>query len=180
MIKEYLDNLNSVLRAGLTQDAVEVIAYEVSKAKIVYVMGNGGSAATSNHIANDLVKVNRVNAVSLSSNPSIITAYANDTGYENVFSQQMISLDQHTVCLIISVSGSSPNIIQAAKKAIRKGATIIGVLGKDGGDVLKYCKHSIVFRTQDYGVCEDAQSVFGHVLTRKVSTLGLIERYRGV
>jgi|TARA_Y100000310_G_scaffold160800_1_gene160687 D-sedoheptulose 7-phosphate isomerase len=87
-------------------------------ADFVYICGNGGSASTANHFANDLVKMCGVGAVSLCANEAIVMAYANDDGYENIFVKQLeVFLTINDLLITISGSGTSPNIVKAKKYA---------------------------------------------------------------
>lgn len=105
----------------------------------VYLVGNGGSAATASHFACDLGKGTRAAAaprfrvVALTDNVPLITAWANDVAYENVFAEQLRNLCQPGDILIaISASGMSPNILRAAEVAREAGATVVGLTGGSG------------------------------------------------
>src|SRR3990170_6268685 len=90
------------------------IVKAIKEANYVYIIGNGGSASTANHFANDLVKMCGVKAISLCANEAIVMAYANDNGYENVFSDQLkVFLTKNDLLITISGSGTSKNIIKA-------------------------------------------------------------------
>ncbi len=90
----------------------------IKNADFVYIAGNGGSASTANHMANDLVKLCGVKAISLCSNEAVVMAYANDDGYENVFLHQlMVFLSAKDLLITISGSGTSKNIVKAANYA---------------------------------------------------------------
>jgi D-sedoheptulose 7-phosphate isomerase len=122
----------------------------IKKANFVYLVGNGGSASTANHFANDLVKKLGIKAISLCSNESIITAYANDLGYENVFLEQLkVFLTKEDLLISISTSGKSKNILKAIKYAKRIGASVLefpiyrGKITKDEDSHLKEA-HKIV------------------------------------
>src|SRR3972149_7623143 len=92
------------------------IVKAIKKAKYVYIIGNGGSAATANHFANDLVKMCGIRAFSLCANEAVVMAYANDNGYENVFADQLkVFLTNHDLLISISGSGTSRNIVKAVK-----------------------------------------------------------------
>lgn len=95
---------------------------KIKKANYVYICGNGGSASTANHFANDLVKMCSVKAISLCSNEAVMTAFANDNGYDNVFYDQLRILFQPGDLLItISGSGKSENILKAIELAKWRG-----------------------------------------------------------
>lgn len=84
----------------------------------IYIIGNGGSAATADHLANDLVKKCGLRAVSLCSNTSILTAYANDCGYDKVFVEQLkVFLRKNDLLVTISTSKKSRNILNAIEYA---------------------------------------------------------------
>ena len=94
-------------------------------ADYVYIIGNGGSASTANHFANDLVKMCGIKAISLCANEAIVMAYANDEGYENVFSEQLkVFLTKKDLLITISGSGTSKNIVKAKKYARKTGAMV--------------------------------------------------------
>lgn len=88
----------------------------IKNAHMVYIIGNGGSASTANHFANDLVKMCGIKAISLCANEAIVMAYANDDGYENIFVKQLeVFFDRNDLLITISGSGKSKNIIKAIK-----------------------------------------------------------------
>jgi D-sedoheptulose 7-phosphate isomerase len=90
------------------------IAQAIKRANYVYIIGNGGSASTANHLANDLVKMCGVKAISLCANEAVIMAYANDCGYEYIFINQLkVFFKQGDLLITISGSGMSPNILAA-------------------------------------------------------------------
>jgi D-sedoheptulose 7-phosphate isomerase len=98
----------------------------IKKAKMVYVIGNGGSASIADHLVNDLVKKCHIRAISLCSNLALLTAYANDNGYENIFVDQLkVFLDPKDVLIALSTSGKSINIVKAIEYADSIGASII-------------------------------------------------------
>lgn len=101
----------------------EGITEKIKNANFVYIIGNGGSAATSNHFANDLVKMCSVKAISLSANEALVMALANDEGYENIFYHQLkVFLKRNDLLITISGSGTSKNIIKAIKYCKKVGA----------------------------------------------------------
>lgn len=139
----------------------------------VYVVGNGGSAALANHFATDIgvgaLKHNKpMKIISLVSNISSLTASANDYGYEFVFSRELeiISTSQDLL-ILISSSGNSLNLLEAAKIAKERGVQTFGILGFDGGklkNLVDYYIH-VESRIGDYGVIEDCHSVILHAIT---------------
>ena len=102
-----------------------VIAEEIEKADFVHIIGNGGSASTANHFANDLVKMCGIKAISLCANEAVVMAYANDDGYENIVSKQLeVFLTRDDLLITISGSGTPPNILKAIDYAKAEDALI--------------------------------------------------------
>jgi len=148
-ISAYLESVSEAARA-VDPAAVEACILCLESAwregRGVYVIGNGGSAATASHLAQDLSKgalpdfpeTRRFRVLSLTDNTSFITALANDIGYERVFELQLRQFAQPgDVLIAISGSGNSPSIVRALDAAAALGLTIIGVTGFDGGILLQ-------------------------------------------
>ena len=138
----------------------------------IFFAGNGGSASTANHLALDLQKAGispigiRPKAISLSENIGLITAWANDESFDVVFEKQLEALGKEgDALLIISVSGSSPNLVNAVSKAKEMGMTTVGFLGKDGGVCKGLLDYPIVLNSWDYGWVESGHVVLHHILT---------------
>tara|TARA_B100000795_G_scaffold73207_1_gene51805 strand:+ start:3209 stop:3814 length:606 start_codon:yes stop_codon:yes gene_type:complete len=174
--KKYIDYLSNSLK-DLDLDSLDEIRKELEivkrKKKTIFVFGNGGAAATAITIANDLgfdiMKKSKskktFNIVCLNENQSVITAIANDTGYENIFLNQLkIKFNKGDVAIILSVSGNSNNLIKAAKWLKGKGK-VFALLGFDGGKLLNYCNKHILIKSlkSDYGPVEDIQLVVNHI-----------------
>ena len=174
--KKYIDYLSNSLK-NLDLDSLDEIRKELEivkrKKKTIFVFGNGGAAATALTIANDLgfdiMKKSKskktFNIVCLNENQSVITAIANDTGYENIFLNQLkIKFKKGDIAIILSVSGNSNNLIKAAKWLKGKGK-VFALLGFDGGKLLNYCNKHILIKSlkSDYGPVEDIQLVINHI-----------------
>src|SRR5437868_10489997 len=141
----------------------------------VLVAGNGGSASTASHLACDLGKTvlganptsrsARFRVISLVDNVALLTAWANDEGYETVFAEQLKALGKPgDVLVVISVSGNSPNIVSALRAARGQGMETIGLLGRDGGQAVALVDDAIVVSCSEYGHVESAHLVLGHLL----------------
>lgn len=138
----------------------------------VFVIGNGGSAATASHIANDwMIGTNLsdppLKVIALTDNVASITAAGNDFGYDLVFSRQLERLSvSGDVLIAISASGRSENILSAVTHAKRKGLRVIGFVGFDGGQLSEEADLSFVVETRDgdYGVVEDVHLALGHAV----------------
>jgi phosphoheptose isomerase len=165
-------------------EAVKAIAdrlelAERNKSKI-FVMGNGGSAATASHIATDWSKTAErpgkplMRCISLNDNAAFMTAIGNDLGYEQLFVRQLENLlESGDVVVLISGSGNSPNIIAAAQYAKARNATVIGLTGFSGGELHRSA--DIVFHvdSDQYGVIEDMHMALGSVIAFYLKQRGL-------
>ena len=141
----------------------------------VFILGNGGSASQASHMAADISKntlgrvydprIKRFRIMSLTDNVSLMTAYANDVGYDEVFSQQLRNLvREHDVIIVITGSGNSPNIIRAVEYARECNAITIGLLGFSGGKVKDMLDYEITVRSNNYGVIESVHPALHHLM----------------
>jgi D-sedoheptulose 7-phosphate isomerase len=174
----YFNYLKQVLDS-ITPESIDKLVIEFENARLgnntIFVAGNGGSATTATCMANDIGfdiikkcgtdKPFRV--LALSDNTSVITAIANDVGYENVFLNQLkIHYRQGDKLLAISASGNSPNVVHAVEWVKAQGGCVISFVGFTGGklkeisDVVVHVKSEI----GEYGPVEDAHLVLNHVL----------------
>jgi D-sedoheptulose 7-phosphate isomerase len=139
----------------------------------IFVLGNGGSAATASHFANDIGIGTRTwdrpfHIVSLSDNAAVITAIANDYGYDQVFTRQLaIQMLPGDVVIAISASGNSPNVVAAVEYANRAGGVTVGLTGFDGGRLRRLARLGVHVPTSkgEYGPVEDVHMVLDHLLT---------------
>jgi len=152
----------------------------------IWIFGNGGSASTAEHLETDLsfirheIKTLKIRASALTSNSALITAIANDVGFENIFSHQLLrKAIQGDLCIVISASGKSSNLIEAVKIAKQIGLRTIGLLGFDGGDLAKQVDFSIVVETEigKYGPVEDVHLAICHAISEellvKIKNMGM-------
>ena len=139
----------------------------------IFFAGNGGSASTASHFANDLaIGTNDYNtpfkAISLSDNNAILTALGNDFGYDEVFSRQIQVLGKKGDLIVcISASGNSPNLIKAFTSAKLIGVKTIAITAFDGGKMKKIADEGIHVPTEqkEYGPAEDAHMVLDHLVS---------------
>ena len=139
----------------------------------IFIMGNGGSAATASHFALDLAKntimpgVPRLKAISLTDHVPLITAWSNDTAYEHIFAEQLANLiEPGDVAIGISASGNSLNVINALQLAKTSAAYTIGILGARGGKIKDMVDAYILAPGQNIEQEEDAHMILAHVITR--------------
>jgi D-sedoheptulose 7-phosphate isomerase len=177
--KDYLSGLKQVLdRLPLADFERVTQAVEAAHAagKQIFVIGNGGSAATASHMMNDLAKGTlghkgdapwkRFRIIALTDNVSLMTAWANDTDYNHIFSEPLKNLAQPGDLLIaISASGNSPNIIAAVEAAKQLGVKVVGLAGFSGGKLAKLADVAFVVPSEDYGPVEDVHMILDHMLT---------------
>ena len=137
----------------------------------VYTCGNGGSAATASHLALDLAKNVRrpdrrgLRVFCLADNPGLLTAWANDTTYERIFSAQIeTTIASGDLLIAISGSGNSPNVLDAVLTARIAGAETFGVTGMGGGRLAREADDCVVVPSDDMQVVEDAHMAVTHAL----------------
>jgi D-sedoheptulose 7-phosphate isomerase len=178
-VRAYLAQLERCARAVPAAQIARVVEHlwEVARAGgQILIAGNGGSAATASHMALDLGKTTqgrdprlgglRVRTIALS-DPSVLTAWANDRGYEGVFAEQIATLARPgDAAVLVSVSGNSPNVVAAARAARAAGATVIALLGQPGGAVRALADLAVIVPSEDYGIVEDAHLAINHIVTR--------------
>lgn len=151
LLHRYLEDSIAVLRRTLdtlpserVEEAIVRIADALSHDRAVMVCGNGGSASDAMHITGELVgrflKERRaLKAICLSSNPAVLTAWANDYSYDTVFSRQVEAYGEPGgVLLGLSTSGNSPNVVEAFKVARENGVCTVALTGEGGGRLREY------------------------------------------
>jgi D-sedoheptulose 7-phosphate isomerase len=173
-VDRYLTNLHAAVDA-LPRDRLaelgEMLYRTYRNGQQVFTLGNGGSASTASHMAADLAKntiganMRRFRVLSLNDNQSLLTALANDLGYQNVFSEQLKNLIRPGDLLIaLSASGNSPNVIKAIRYAQGQCAEVVGILGFQGGEAANLADMSIIVPSDHYGIVEDVHLIINHIL----------------
>ena len=173
--RRYLQYLNEVLQA-IDQESIASFVKTLLEARAtgatVYFIGNGGSAATASHFANDLaIGTNSYEqpfrVISLTDNQAIITAIGNDFGYDEIFVRQLRVVGKPgDVLVAISASGNSGNIIRALEYAPTAGIKTVAITAFDGGIMKKIANQSVHVPTgpKEYGPAEDAHMVLDHLI----------------
>lgn len=175
-IEKYINNLTNVLN-DLDKKEIEkiknVLEDTIKNNSKIYIIGNGGSAATASHMANDLTvglklrDIRNFDVESLSDNSSVCTAIANDIGYESIFYAQIKDkIKKDDLLIAISCSGNSANIIKAVEYAKTQNTTIIGLTGFDGGKLkeLADIKFHVQTSKGEYGLVEDVHMILDHII----------------
>jgi phosphoheptose isomerase len=141
----------------------------------IFSCGNGGSASIANHMQCDHVKGIRTatdlnpRVLSLSANVELLTAIANDIGYENIFVYQLQSQSERgDVLLAVSSSGCSPNIVRALTWARERGLRTIAVTGFGGGAAREAAEISVHVDCANYGIVEDLHQAIMHALAQYI------------
>jgi len=171
----YLAYVQTVLQRIDTAEVGRFIATLLDareRGATVFFIGNGGSAATASHFANDLAIGNNEYkkpflAISLADNMPIITAIANDFGYEEIFVRQLRVLGKRGDVLVgISGSGNSPNVVLAFEYALSAGIKTVAITAFDGGKLKAMADEGIHVPTEpkEYGPAEDAHMVLDHLV----------------
>lgn len=184
---QYLCDLLARLDVGVIERIIDAFEEARRKGRIIYFVGNGGSASTASHFANDLAFGTRAagvtpfKALSLVDNVAVVTALANDEGYANVFIRQLEgALQAGDVVVALSVSGNSPNVVEAVRYANDAGALTIGCTGFDGGALRPIVDISLHVPTRpgEYGPVEDVFQILDHLIYSylRLQRLGRLER----
>lgn len=182
MFRRYLSELKETLdRLPLdqVQSVCNVLYRAYEEDRMIFIFGNGGSAALASHMACDLGKgthsprlegiemngVKRLRVFSVTDNVPMITAWANDAAYENVFAEQIENfINPGDIAFAISSSGNSPNVLKALMFARAKGAVTVGLTGFKGGKMKDLLDYGIVVPSNSMQRIEDAHLVLAHLI----------------
>lgn len=155
--------------------AVDLILEAGRTGRRIYLVGNGGSAATASHMANDLCKQASVSgqpllrAIALTDNVPLMTAWSNDEDYAACFARQLANhLEPGDLLIAISCSGHSPNVLRALELARLSGARSIGLTGQDGGALRHLVDCCIAVPSTNIGQQEDLHLVVNHALSTAI------------
>jgi len=175
-VRQYAHDLEGALEQvseSALDGAYRAIATAVVEQRRVFVAGNGGSAAIADHLCCDWTKGTHtgehppLRTHSLVSNVALLTAVANDFGYDAAFSRQLEMLGAPgDVLLLISSSGNSPNILAAADTAKAIGITTIGLTGFSGGALAQRADFSLHVPYANYGLVEDCHQILMHTFAQ--------------
>ena len=167
---EVADVAAAIDLTDLEQAAVMLLTCQ-ARGRVVFVVGNGGSAATASHFACDLSKGTRrdgpptFHVVSLTDNVPLLTAWANDSGYDRVFSEQLTALARPGDLLVaISASGNSPNVVAAVDAARSCGMSVVSLSGRSGGRLAHLVDVLVNVPSDTIEVVEDAHLIVAHSL----------------
>lgn len=174
-VRSYFERLKSVLDGVRVDDVVACIdvlerAYEQDAT--VFICGNGGSWTTATHWVCDFTKGTSVSGkrrfrmLAPGDNVAMLTAYANDVSYSSVFSEPLRAYARkNDVVILITASGNSPNILEAAAAANDLGLISIGLIGFGGGKLAEMVNHKVVVESREYGPVEDLHLILDHIIS---------------
>jgi D-sedoheptulose 7-phosphate isomerase len=175
-IQESLSGLASLANRVATEHAAEIMAiaarYEATLrgGGTLFFAGNGGSAADAQHLATEYVvryQSNRpaMRAVALTTDSSLLTACANDLGFDEVFARQVEALAEPGDLLVLhSTSGESPNLIRAAQSAKARGVAVVAFIGRSGGPLKDLADMAIVVPAEDTARIQELHLAIEHVI----------------
>ena len=180
-VRDYIDRLEQGLRAidpAAIGEVVKVLERARVEERTLFIIGNGGSAATASHMANDLQKLASqgkspaYRAIALTDNVPLLTAWGNDEDYSAVFVRQLEALARGGDLLIaITGSGNSKNIVRAMEWAKKATLETIALLGFDGGKARSIADHVLLFAEDHYGRIEDAHMILEHMIANYLADL---------
>ncbi|HXF85228.1 MAG TPA: SIS domain-containing protein [Anaerolineales bacterium] len=177
-IQNYITTLQQTmdqLPRELIGKVIEILQQARLQGKQIFIMGNGGSASTASHFVCDLAKNTRKNGlphfrvIGLTDNMEIFSAYANDEGYDNVFSKQLANLIRpEDIVIGISASGNSKNVLNAIEEAKKYNAFTIGFTGFDGGRLAQMVDLNIHVRSNIIEHVEDIHLMLEHMIVKTI------------
>lgn len=182
--RDYVSGLITQLES-LPSDKIRNLVKEMentsNKGGFIYIAGNGGSAATASHFVCDIKKTvlgskdphlkkkGRFRVMSLNDNMPLLTAWANDYTYDEVFSQPLLNLGtSKDMLIVITGSGNSKNILRVLEIAKEIGLRTFGLLGFDGGKAKDLLDDHIIVETEHYGHIEDVHMILVHLITEYI------------
>jgi D-sedoheptulose 7-phosphate isomerase len=160
--------------AADVERAATIIADAFKANGKLLVFGNGGSAADAQHIAGELInrflqERKALPAIALTTDGGVLTCIGNDTGFNKVFARQIEALGtKGDVCLAISTSGNSANVVLACEQARKQGVQVIGLLGRDGGSVAALCDLALIVPSDDTQRIQETHNLIGHIICELV------------
>jgi D-sedoheptulose 7-phosphate isomerase len=175
-VTDYLSNLQTELAQlplSKINDVICILQEARCRGAHIFIMGNGGSASTASHFVCDLMKNTRADGMpafkvtGLADNMAVVSAFANDEGYENIFARQLSILVQPGDIVIgISTSGNSMNVIKAIEVANLSGATTIAFTGYTGGELGSIVDLNVCVPSDNIERIEDIHLVLEHIITK--------------
>lgn len=184
-VRSYVAELQQTLDylpVELIEEVIDILHEARLNRRQVFIMGNGGSASTASHFVADLSKNTRKDSmpnfrvIGLADNMAMVTAYANDEGYENIFAQQLANFIQPLdVVIAISASGNSPNVLRGVELANRSGAKTIGFTGFTGGKLGELVNINLHVPSDVIEQVEDIHLMLEHMMVKALREMSMTE-----
>lgn len=178
-IREYILHLQeaiSDISVHQVKRLTELLLEAYRDERQIFILGNGGSASTASHFACDLSKGTisgnrkRFKVLSLTDNVALITAWANDSHYDNIFKEQLENLlEPGGIVIGISASGNSKNVLNAIEYAKSIGCVTIGLAGFGGGELANMADECITVNSNRYGPVEDIHLMLEHMISNCIA-----------
>lgn len=178
-IENYIKNeIETLIKLNLSEieSVINELLIRLENGNNIYIFGNGGSAATASHFANDFNKgvsehiEKKFNFVCLNDNVPTIMAIANDIGYDQIFAFQLKGrLKKEDLVIGLSGSGNSPNVLEAIQYAKTQNAVTVGITGYDGGKLKNICDISLHIPVNNMQITEDLHMVMDHLMMTVIS-----------
>ena len=176
MLKNYIKTLSSIASSvdeKILRESIKIIDNAIENNKQILICGNGGSASLSEHALCDWTKrlnpKKKCKILDLTSNKSLISAISNDINFSQIFSYQIeVFSGNGDICIFISSSGNSKNILEGIKTAKRKKLKVIAILGFNGGKAKKLADYPIHCKTSSYEHHEDLAQIIMHYIYLKL------------
>ena len=183
---EYINLKNDLLKKINFKELdkiINLLKKSFKNKNILYTCGNGGSSSLADHFTCDFLKQTNnqtnlnVKSISLVSNFSLISAIANDISYDKIFSFQVEKLcKKNDVLFLFSVSGNSPNLLEAIKSAKKIGVKTVSFTAFDGGKLSKISDFNLNFPIANFGIAEDCHISIMHYLSQYLRNINLKEK----
>ncbi|NUO18048.1 SIS domain-containing protein [bacterium] len=174
-IRSYFERLKAVLDSVKIEDVEKLISIfedAFQRDAVVFVCGNGGSWSTASHWVCDFSKgastsgKRRFRMFALGDNVPMLTAYGNDVSYNSIFAEPLRAYARPgDVVVLITASGNSPNILEAAVAARELKTTVVGLIGFGGGKLAAMTDHNVIVESREYGPVEDLHLVLDHIVS---------------
>ena len=166
--RKVIDNLTN--QSDEIFEIINIAKHTLSNQNKILFCGNGGSAADSQHLAAEFTgrfisKKQPLPAIALTTDTSAITAIGNDYGFENIFSRQVEALgNKGDILVVISTSGNSRNLINACISAKKKDIKVLGLLGRNGGELLNHVDQDITIKNNRTCRIQEMHSIIIHII----------------
>lgn len=174
--------LSSRLDLRAFEAGIQVVTGAFEAGRQIITCGNGGSAYAASHYITDWTKMvnlatgRKLRGISLCDNIGLVTAFANDVAFEEVFAGQLKALlEPGDLLIAISGSGNSPNVVRAVEYANGVGAETLAVVGYDGGALKRIARHVVWVPVSDMQLCEDVHLMFGHMVMKTLCASAISE-----